>query len=486
LEQTSNGKKGTKAFIQRMGSYLSGMVMPNIGAFIAWGIITALFIEDGWLPNADLATMVGPMLTYLLPLLIAYTGGSTVYGQRGAVVGSVATLGVIVGSEVPMFIGAMALGPLGAYCIKKFDDMFKDKIKAGLEMLVNNFSSGIIGFLLAIAAFYGVGPFVTILTQAMGNGVAWIVDAGFLPLANVFIEPAKILFLNNAINHGILTPLGIEQAAEAGKSILFLLEANPGPGLGLLLAYSLFGKGAAKASAPGAILIQFIGGIHEIYFPYVLMKPILFLSVIAGGVAGTLTNVIMNSGLVAAASPGSIIAILALVPKGGYLGVILGVLVAAAVSFLVAMIILKSDKSTDEEALEVKQKEMKEMKAESKGSSVVSSSTNNPSPKLDGVNQVQEVEVKRIIFACDAGMGSSAMGASILRKKVKDAGLDISVTNSAINNLKDEEGLLVITQEELTTRAKQKTPQAVQVSVSNFLNSPKYDEIINNLKKNKE
>lgn len=477
MEQTNSGKKGTKAFVQRMGSYLSGMVMPNIGAFIAWGIITALFIEDGWLPNADLATMVGPMLTYLLPLLIAYTGGNTVYGQRGAVVGSVATLGVIVGSEVPMFIGAMALGPLGAYCIKKFDEMFKDKIKAGLEMLVNNFSSGIIGFLLAIVAFYGVGPFVTTLTQAMGNGVAWIVDAGFLPLANVFIEPAKILFLNNAINHGILTPLGIEQAAEAGKSILFLLEANPGPGLGLLLAYSFFGKGAAKASAPGAILIQFIGGIHEIYFPYVLMKPLLFLSVIAGGVAGTLTNVVMNSGLVAAASPGSIIAILALVPKGGYLGVILGVVVAAAVSFLVAMIILKSDKSTDEEAFEAKQKEMKEMKAESKGSSVAVSATNENS-------SAQNAKVNKIIFACDAGMGSSAMGASILRKKVKDAGLNISVTNSAINNLEDEDGLLVITQEELTTRARQKTPRAVQVSVSNFLNSPKYDEIIENLKKN--
>ena len=481
MEQTNSGKKGTKAFVQRMGSYLSGMVMPNIGAFIAWGIITALFIEDGWLPNADLASMVDPMLTYLLPLLIGYTGGNMVYGQRGAVVGAIATLGVIVGSDVPMFIGAMALGPFGGYCVKKFDDVFKDKIKAGFEMLVNNFSSGIIGFLLAIVAYYGVGPFVTILTGALASGVAWIVSAGLLPLANIFIEPAKILFLNNAINHGILTPLGIEQAAETGKSILFLLEANPGPGLGVLLAYTFFGKGAAKSSASGAALIHFIGGIHEIYFPYVLMKPLLFLAVIAGGVAGTLTNTIMNSGLVAAASPGSIIAILAMVPKGGYLGVILGVIVATAVSFLVAMVILKADKAKPEsEDFDTKLKETQAMKAESKGTSESAPSATS----TDDVAQVKQAQVSKIIFACDAGMGSSAMGASILRKKVKDAGLDISVTNSSINNLKDEDGLLVITQEELTARAKQKTPRATQVSVENFLNSPKYEEIIGNLKNN--
>lgn len=476
MEQTE--KKGAKATIQRLGSYLSGMVMPNIGAFIAWGIITALFIEAGWWPNAQLATMVDPMLKYLLPTLIGYTGGSMVYGQRGAVVGAIATIGVIAGSEVPMFIGAMALGPLGGYCVKKFDDIFKDKIRAGFEMLVNNFSSGIIGFILAIIAFKAVGPFVTTLTNALASGVDWVVNAGLLPLANIFIEPAKILFLNNAINHGILTPLGIEQAAETGKSILFLLEANPGPGLGLLLAYSFFGKGAAKSSAPGAVLIHLIGGIHEIYFPYVLMKPALFFSVIAGGIAGTFTNTIFNSGLVAAASPGSIIAVLAMTPRGSYIGVLLGIIVAAAVSFLVAMVILKSDKSTEaieEDNFSAKVQESQSRKAVSKGANQTSTTQ---TVVTDDTAAVGQKDVKKIIFACDAGMGSSAMGASIMRKKVKDAGLDISVTNSAINNLTDEDGLLVITQKELTPRAKQKTPNATQVSVDNFLNSPKYEEIV--------
>ncbi|SFH54354.1 PTS mannitol transporter subunit IICB [Pisciglobus halotolerans] len=477
MEQTMV-KKGGKSTVQRLGSYLSGMVMPNIGAFIAWGLITALFIPDGWLPNEALATMVDPMLKYLLPVLIAYQGGSMVYGQRGAVVGTIATIGVIMGSDVPMLIGAMALGPLGGYCIKKFDDLFGKHIKTGMEMLVNNFSSGIIGFILAIIAFYAVGPFVSGLTHLLARGVEWIMNAGLLPLANIFIEPAKILFLNNAINHGILTPLGIEQAAEAGKSVLFLLEANPGPGFGLLMAYVLFGKGSAKSSAVGASFIHLIGGIHEIYFPYVLMKPSMFLAVIAGGISGTFTNVLLGSGLVAAASPGSILAVLAMTAKGSYLGVILGVLVGGLVSFLVAMLILKMDKSevTNDE-FEASVQQSQAAKAESKGQAV--SATGQTA--VEAAPNVNE-DVSKIIFACDAGMGSSAMGASLMRKKVQEAGLDISVSNSSINNLKNEEGLLVITQEELTERAKQKTPSAVHVSVDNFLSSPKYNEIIDQLK----
>lgn len=378
-----------------------------------------------------------------------------------------------------MLIGAMALGPLGGYLIKKFDEVFGDKIKTGLEMLVNNFSSGIIGFGLAVLAFYIVGPFVTTLTGFMAQGVAWVLGAGLLPLANIFIEPAKILFLNNAINHGILTPLGIEQAAEAGKSILFLLEANPGPGLGILLAYMVYGKGSAKSSAAGATLIHFIGGIHEIYFPYVLMKPLLFLAVISGGVAGTFTNVLLDSGLVAAASPGSIIAVLAMTARGSHLGVILGVLVGAAVSFAVAALILKTDKSavTDED-FEAKKEESQSLKANSKGRATTAAGI----ATADSVDEVADEEVSKIIFACDAGMGSSAMGASLLRKKVRDAGLNISVTNSSINDLKEEAGLLVITQEELTERAAQKTPHATHVSVDNFLSSPKYDEIVRKLK----
>ncbi|MGM0213524.1 PTS mannitol transporter subunit IICBA [Enterococcus sp. AZ109] len=469
MENTEQ-KSGLKAKVQRLGSYLSGMVMPNIGAFIAWGVITALFIETGWMPNEQLATIGGPMLTYLLPLLIAYTGGSVVHGQRGAVVGAIATMGVIVGSGIPMFIGAMIMGPLGGWCIKKFDDIFQDKIKAGFEMLVNNFSAGLIGFALAILAFYAIGPVVEALTEMMAAGVEAIINMRLLPLANILIEPAKILFLNNAINHGILTPLGADQAAEAGKSILFLLEANPGPGLGVLLAFTIFGKGSAKSSAPGAIIIQFLGGIHEIYFPYVMMKPLLFLAVMAGGVAGTFTFQLFGAGLQAAASPGSIIAILAMTPRGGYLANIAGIIVGTIVSFLVAMVIIKSDKS-EEDDLAATQAAVQSSKAQSKGGATA----------VQNANQEMFGNVNKIIFACDAGMGSSAMGASVLRDKVKKAGIDIPVTNSAINNLSDDPNALIVTQEELYDRASQKAPSATYVQVENFMNSPRYDEIVERL-----
>lgn len=305
------------------------MIMPNIGAFIAWGLITALFIPSGYLPNEQLATLVGPMINYLLPLLIGYTGGKLVYDHRGGVLGATATIGVIVGSDIPMFLGAMIMGPLGGYLIKKIDQLFKDRIKSGFEMLVNNFTAGILGAILVAIAFYAIGPVVLGLNKALAAGVDIIVNAHLLPLASIFIEPAKVLFLNNAINQGILGPLGVEQAAKTGQSVLFLLETNPGPGLGVLLAYMFFGKGNAKQSAPGAIVIQFLGGIHEIYFPYILMKPKLILAVIAGGASGVLTFTLLNAGLKAVPSPGSIIALMLMSPKGGHLAVLAGVVVAA-------------------------------------------------------------------------------------------------------------------------------------------------------------
>lgn len=305
----------TKVKIQNFGRFLSNMVMPNIGAFIAWGFITALFIPTGWLPNETLAKLVGPMIMYLLPLLIGYTGGKLVGGDRGAVVGAVTTMGVIVGTDIPMFMGAMMAGPLGGWAIKHFDRAIEGKVKSGFEMLVNNFSAGIIGMALAIVSFYLIGPFVKGLSTALAAGVGFLVAHSLLPLTSIFVEPAKILFLNNAINHGIFSPLGIQQAAEHGKSIFFLIEANPGPGFGILLAYMMFGRGNAKQSAAGASIIHFLGGIHEIYFPYVLMNPRLILAVIAGGMTGVFTLTVFGAGLVSPASPGSIFAVLLMTPK---------------------------------------------------------------------------------------------------------------------------------------------------------------------------
>ena len=316
--------------IQKFGRALSGMVMPNIGAFIAWGFVTALFIPSGWWPNTQMARLVDPMLTYLLPLLIAYTAGRNVAGERGGVIGAIAAMGVIVGSDIPMFIGVMVMGPLGGYTIRWFDKLTQGRIKAGFEMLVSNFSIGILGMLLAILGYWVIGGAVTGLTLLVSNGVEVVIRHGLLPLVSLLVEPSKVLFLNNALNHGIFSPIGIEQARETGQSIMFLLETNPGPGLGVLLACWFFGRGNMRQSAPGAVIIQFFGGIHEIYFPYILARPALILAPVAGSAAGLLFFSLAGAGLVAPASPGSIISVLAMAPKGQTLVVLAGVLISTA------------------------------------------------------------------------------------------------------------------------------------------------------------
>lgn len=460
----SKGKSNTQASIQKFGRFLSGMVMPNIGAFIAWGLITALFIPTGWLPNENLATLVGPMIVYLLPLLIGYTGGKAVYGVRGGVIGAVATMGVIVGTSIPMFIGGMIMGPIAGFIIKKFDELIDGKIPTGFEMLVNNFSAGIIGMILTLLAYLGIGPAVETMSNTLGNGVQAFVSAGLLPLASIFIEPAKVLFLNNAINHGVLSPLGIEQAATAGKSIFFLLETNPGPGLGILLAYWVFSKGMIKQSAPGAIIIHFLGGIHEIYFPYILMQPSLLLAAIAGGASGVLTFTVLGAGLVASPSPGSIFALAAMAPKGELLKIFAGVIVAAAVSFLVSAVLIKKKDTAGDETFNEARSKMVELKG--KPSSVVKTNAN----------------VKKIIVACDAGMGSSAMGASKLKSKINKAGLAITVANTSIEQIPSDADI-VITHNQLTDRAMAAAPNARHISIDDFIMTNAYDNLVAELKK---
>ncbi|MDO5797434.1 MAG: PTS mannitol transporter subunit IICBA [Eubacteriales bacterium] len=461
-----------KEKVQVFGRFLSGMVMPNIGAFIAWGLITALFIETGWCPNEKLAQFVTPMSTVLLPLLIAYTGGSAVAGQRGGVIGAIATMGVIVGSDIPMFIGAMIVGPLAAWVIKKFDKAVEGHIKAGFEMLVNNFSLGIIGAILACLAMYGVAPLVTGMNSVMRAGVDVFVSHGLLPLASIFIEPAKVLFLNNAINHGILSPMGIQQVEETGKSIFFLLEANPGPGLGILLAYCIAGKGNAKSSAPGAVIIHFLGGIHEIYFPYILMNPLLLISVIAGGASGIFCFNLFNVGLTAPASPGSIIAIMMMAEKHSYLGLIVGVAVAALVSFAISVPILRfMGKDT---SLEDAQRQKDAMKKQAKGIAAETAAT---------VPAANTGKVTKIAFACDAGMGSSAMGATVLKKKLAAAGLEgIEVIHTPVSSI-PADVQIVVTHEELGERAAHSNPNAERILITNFLAAPEYATLVEDLKK---
>ena len=450
--------------IQNFGRALSAMVMPNIGAFIAWGLITALFIPTGWFPNEHLAKLVSPMLTYMLPLLIGYTAGHNIAGVRGGVIGAIATAGVIVGTDVPMFIGAMIMGPLAAWIIKQFDKAVEGKIRAGFEMLVNNFSLGIIGMLLAIVGYLSVGGAISWITELFESGVVYLKDNNMLPLVSIFIEPAKVMFLNNAINHGILTPLGSVQVQEFGESIIFFLESNPGPGFGLLMAYWIFGKGTAKSSAPGAVLIQFIGGIHEIYYPYVLSRPILILPMILGASSSILFMTLAHAGLIGPISPGSIISVIIMSASGKMLINVAAVLIAAAVTFITSALILRRSSKEDD---------------------VLPENRFKPKYKVDAERAAAAAKIAHIVFACDAGMGSSALGATRFRKRVESLGLGLKIDNSSVNSIPADADV-VVCQQGLASRAKGNAPSVRIVAINNFLEDPALDALYEELASRKD
>ena len=452
-----------KNYVQRFGKFLSAMVMPNIGALIAFGFLAALFIDSGWIPNEGFNSLVSPMLTYLIPILIASTGGRMIGGDRGRVVGAIAVIGAIMSNtSITMLMAAMILGPLAGFCIKKFDQVMEGHMPAGFEMLINNFSAGIIGMLLAMIGYVAIGPIMSAILAVLSAGVNLLVQNSLLPLVAVFIEPAKVLFLNNAINHGIFTPLATAQAADAGKSIMYMLEPNPGPGLGVLLAYMFFCKDkVTRDSAPGAVIIHLLGGIHEIYFPYILMNPLVIVAPILGNMAAIFWFSLTDCGLVGPASPGSIIAYLMMTPGSDMVKVLIGVVLATGISFAVASPIVKL---AGGKSLEEAQSEVASMKSVSKGEAVV-----------PGTIQ-RSTEVRKIIFACDAGMGSSAMGATKFRNRIKNDRPDISVSNTSVDNIPQDCDIAVV-QTTLAARAKKAAPNAQLITIGNFLADPALDAL---------
>lgn len=463
IQVNTKKSSGFQARFQKFGGYLSRMVIPNIGAFIAFGLITAIFLETGWSPNERIAQLIDPLLKSLLPILIGYSGGELVHGKRGAVAGALATFGLTVGSDVAMFLGAMIVGPLGGWIIKKFDQAIDGKVREGFEMIVDNFSLGIIGGIFCILSFLFIEPIMETITAGLASGVIWVMDHKLLPLSAIFIEPARVLFLNNVIDHGILAPIGLEQVASQGFSPLFMIIPNPGIGLGILLAYWFFGKGEMKEAVPGALIIHFFGGIHEIFFPYVLANPLLILADIAGGIAAIITMQITNYGPVYTPSPGSIISVIAMTQKGKYIGAFLTVGVSALVTFLVASIFVKRYyKGYVEEA-----------------------------PSGAGVSNINKIEnngtisgpIKKIVVACDAGMGSSAMSASSLRKKLKEAGYNIEVVHTALQDIPNDADI-VVTHKELTNLAMKAKPEKYHMSISSYINPPEFADVVDVVREN--
>lgn len=447
--------------LSRFGKFLSGMVMPNIGAFIAWGFLTALFIETGWLPNEGFASIASPMLSYLIPVLIAAQGGYLTGGDRGRITGAIAVIGCIAGApDTTMLMGAMVMGPFAGWVIKMFDRFMEDKTPAGFEMLIDNFSVGLIGMFLSMLGYIAIGPIMTAILAVLMGGVQILMQYGLMPLLAIFIEPAKVLFLNNAINHGIFTPIGIAQAEETGRSIMYMLEANPGPGLGVLLAYCFFCKDAkTRQSAPGAVIIHFFGGIHEIYFPYVLMNPKVIIAPIVGNMCAIAWFSFTGAGLTSAASPGSIIAFLSMTPSDLMLTNIIGVAIAAGVSFAIATPLVRTMATAD---LDQASQQMRDMKGSAEAA------------------VISDTQGGKIVFACDAGMGSSAMGATRFRNRVKAERPDLTVEHSSVDTV-PADASIVVCQRVLSDRARKSAPQAQIVTIDNFLDDPALDALYTSL-----
>lgn len=435
-------------YLRRFGHRLSGMIMPNLSIFIAWSLLSLVAGYTTGNLRLALSEVETIMIRVVLPILIGFTGGKMFEEQRGGVVAAIATVGVIVSTDVPQLFGAMFIGPLAGYTFAKIEQILLPKVKEGYEMLTKNFLAGIVGGLLCCFGILVVALAVESASFWLYQFSSWLIEANLLPLVHVFLEPLKVLFFNNAINHGLLTPLGLEGTSQTGQSILFLLETNPGPGVGVLVAFLLFGPVGQRKTAGGATMIQLIGGIHEIYFPFVLMDPRLFLAVIAGGMSGTLVFQIFNVGLSAPASPGSLVAILANAPTDARLAVFSGIFVSFLCSFAIASLLLKRQRGIEPVSM-IKMKEE---------------------------DQVETVtpNYQQILFVCDAGMGSSAMGASLLSRQLKAVNLEMPVTYQSVHQMKWQPKTLVVIQAELKQLAQKYVPEKDMVSVQNFLEIKSY------------
>ncbi len=434
-----------KKMIQFTSHLCSRMMMANIALFIAWGFLSALFSEGGWFPNKEFARMITPFIKYILPSAIAYQGGNLIYDKRGGSIAVIACMGAICSGDKTMLFEAMCIGPCAAKILKSWDEKIKKWTPVGFEMLVNNASIALLGICLALINYVLVSLVMNTIFVFAYQAVLFLIHHHFLPFLAFVIEPCKVLFLNNALNHGVFTPLGMEQVKQSGQSILYLIESNPGPGCGILLALFFRQSKAEKQTLLQAIVIQFFGGIHEIYFPYVLMNPILLVGLIGGSMTSIFIEQLLQIGLYVPVSPGSILSLLAMSSSNMWWKILLSVLFGALVSFLLSYPLLFLQKTRKKE-------------------------------KIECPNQVE-----KIVFVCDSGLGSSALGAGLLKRKLRQRYLDLTVEHCAYDQVKEAD--LIICHHQLEAKVQKMYPNTYIIGISDFLNAPEYDQLIEQLEK---
>ncbi|MGY6172289.1 PTS transporter subunit EIIC [Candidatus Mycoplasma pogonae] len=512
--------RGIRQKIQKIGSFMAGMIMPSIAVFIAWGLWTSMFLYNaksgshGWFSGQTwspewingLGGIVGPGIKWLIPLLIGVNAGKMIYGVRGAAFGAFMVLVIIVGTDqvwamhpdiiqidgkalsgrAPnQIIGAMIIAPLSVWIFKKVESLYIEKIRAGFEMLIKNFSLALIAIALGLIMFFawawvmfGITFVLTSIIKGFGT------NKYIAPLMTIFTEPTRTIFLNNALNHGVLSPIGLNQVqglqeagTEAARSIFFLYGGNAGPGFGLLIAYAVFKKGQERTNALGSSVIQLIGGIHEVYYVYVIAKPKMILATIAGAATSMAIFSFLDGGTATTVSPGSIISVISTSPSGYALGInLLGVFAGAAVSFIVASLLLWPERKHQNTATGFDTT----VEFTDEGMKFVNKSV----AEAANATNLDFAKVQKLVVACDAGVGSSAMAAGIIKKWVKDNNIDVEVTNAALKDIPADADL-VVTTNVFEKLALDKTGKNNVYAVKQFLNKNEYNSLYEQLLKHR-
>lgn len=530
--------------IRKIGRFYSSVIIKNIALFITYGLLSAVFSEYGWFPKENIYNMAQIIYQVLIPVCLGLTAGKKAGKEMGGLVGAITSIGVLMVENAPVITGSILLGGVGGYIADKLYERIQRKIRMGFEMLTKNVTIAIIGSIFAMLSYFIMAPILVGVDTFLLKGISELIEIHMLPLASVLIEPAKVFFLNNNMNHGILVPIGMEQIQTTGKSILFLIETNPGPGMGILMTYYILKK-RDKKEIGSYFIVESLGGIHEVYFPYVLENLKLILAVIVGGMSGILCFSIFDVGVVGPVSPGSMLTIFLMTRRESFLGIFLGIIVSAIVTCIIALIILMIEKREKKK----KNKKRKENSGEGNSCKIEQDNNKKNSYKieqdnnekniykkeqdnneknsykieqgndekniykmenrmneidqnhdaienrnikefnlLEGVKKemnnqnvilYQKIDVpKKIYFICDAGLGSSAMGASLLRKRLRQEGIEsIQVVHSAVDDISEEIEFLIC-QKEFFDKIEKTGYQGEIYMVEGLLNISEYEPLI--------
>lgn len=457
--------------IHNVGRFYTKIIMKHIGIFIFVGMLFVVFHDHGWLPNGDIYAISQLVYIVILPALIAYEGGRLISGENGGILAVLVMSGMLVSESSAGILGAMIAGPFAGFLWKYEQKFLEEKAGSSMQMLAKNLALGITGAVLAVFVYYLVTPVFYLVTEAFCRGVDLLVSCRMIALAGAIIEPAKVFFLNNIVNHAVLVPLGMEQVQEVGHSVLFLLETNPGPGLGLLLALGYMQK-EKRTEYTAAVIAQTIGGIHEVYFPFVLSDLRLLLPLVLGGIAGDFCFVMLGAGVQGAVSPGSILIILLMSGKNGVLPVLAGISVSALVTFAGCLCVKGMGRKKE------KEKELSGVAEESERGQLCMTVDSDNSRKKEYREKVTSVAV-----VCEGGVGSSAMGAALFRRVLARERIEGVRVEAYAADLVPETVQMIVCQKDYSEMLPGILKEKEVCTVENLMKTEEYERLSGEIRK---